>query len=78
MPTIWYFLRIAEGVKPVRSKSPAGAGIEDDQILRIENDPGRIALSPFDAQMAPIGQHGTMEFPRQISSSSVVSQKFVE
>src|SRR4030095_15392518 len=39
-------------------EQPAGAGVEDDQILRIENDSGGIALTPFDAQRAAIHQHG--------------------
>ena len=54
MPTMRYFLRIAEGVKPVRSKSQPRAAVEDDQILRIKNDPGRVALAPLDSQGAAV------------------------
>ena len=31
-------------------EQPSGAGVEDDQVVRIEDDPRRIALTPFNPQ----------------------------
>src|SRR5581483_2277565 len=48
-------------------EEPTGAGIEDNQILRVKNDPGGIALSPLDAQLPPVGQHGAIGFLDRLS-----------
>ena len=34
-----------------------GAGIEDLEIARIEDDPGGIAVAPFDARRADVAEH---------------------
>src|SRR5215467_2753133 len=34
-----------------------GRGIENLEIARIENDPGRIAVAPFDADRADVAEH---------------------
>src|SRR5574341_1110657 len=42
-------------------EEPAGAAVENEQIVRIKNDTGGVALTPFDAQSASIYQQGVIE-----------------